>query len=98
MTIEKTIRDLFKDKDKYHCIDIDVVAEMVASFVLSQEDVNAAMDVNGYETYYKVLGKAVAITQGWKLNCGEGIKLPSETKENLEKYMENTYGKEKLPR
>lgn len=90
--IDQAVRDLFSDKDKYHYLDIDVVANTVTDFVLTRENLAGINEANQYEAYYQVLGKAVAITQGWKLNSAAEVKLPSQTENNLKDYMQKTYG------
>ena len=92
--VEVAIRDLLSNKDVYNNIDLDEVVSMIQGFVILDVNINNINDGNRYESYYKILGKAVAIVQGWKINCIEDVKLPSETKESLKLYIENTYGKE----
>ena len=88
--IETSIRDLFGDKDKYHLIDIDTLATFILDYIF--ETGGESHDGNRYEIYYRLLGKAVAIAQGWKHNCSETIVLPSETQGSIKEYIANTYG------
>jgi len=90
--VERAVRDLFSDKDKFCRIDIDEVAGIITRFVIDHENFATINDANQYEACYSILGKAVAITQGWKVNCADEILLPSQTRENLLIYMTETYG------
>ncbi|MFT5169803.1 MAG: hypothetical protein ACI9F2_000175 [Lysobacterales bacterium] len=90
--IKRSIKDLFQPKDTYHTVDVDIITEIVLGFVLGDDVENNVNDDNRYECYYQLLGKAVAIVQGWKDNCVTSITLPSQTEKSLTEYIENTYG------
>lgn len=91
-SITTAIRDLFSDKDRFHRIDVDAVVTTITEHVLRFENFDSVNETNQYEVLYQLLGKAVAAAQGWKINCAEHIPKPSETQNNLDSYMEQTYG------
>ena len=91
-SIVQAVRDLFGNKDMYHCVDLEELSEIIVEFVLLGEEIDKVTENNRFEFHYRLLGKAVAIAQGWKINCVEQIKVPSETAANIKQYIENTYG------
>ncbi len=93
--IKSSVKELFGDKDKYHRIDIEELSTIVVNYVFDSSP--AINDANRYQAYYQLLGKAIAIAQGWKQNCSETIKLPSQTQNSIENYIINTYGFYKQP-
>jgi hypothetical protein len=67
-----------------------VAKKTIIAYVLPEKI--EANDANRYELYYSLLGKSVAIAQGWKINCADDLVNPGETADNLRKYIEQTYG------
>ncbi len=91
-SITTAIRDLFSDKDRFHCIDVDAVVASITEHVLRFENFDSVNESNQYEVLYQLLGRAVAAAQGWKINCADQIEKPSQTQANLDSYMQQTYG------
>ncbi|MCE9600053.1 MAG: hypothetical protein K8S54_18985 [Spirochaetia bacterium] len=52
----------------------------------------ASLDHARYDWYYALLGKGIAIAQGWKINSTPELKNALETKESIRLYLEKTYG------
>lgn len=68
------------------------VSEIV-EYVFKDVDPKAAsLDHARYDWYYSLLGKGIAIAQGWKINSAPELKNPSETKASIQLYLEKTYG------
>jgi len=88
--ISTSIRDLFGEKDRYFRIDLDVLTTEISDYVFKTG--GESNEANRYEIYYQLLGKAVAIAQGWKHNCSETVELPSQTQASIKDYLANTYG------
>lgn len=91
-SITQAVRDLFSDKDRYHVIDLDSLSRIILDFVLNGEDLSTVTEMNRFEFHYRLLGKAVAVAQGWKINCVGEVGIPSETSRSITRYINNTYG------
>lgn len=74
-------------------IDIRKAAEEILNYVFQGVDPAAATrDTERYSWYYELLGRSIAIAQGWKENYADEVKASTETIKNIRKYIKNTYG------
>lgn len=91
LSIIQAVKDLFSNKDLYHMLDLDVLSRIILDFVLMDEDFRTVTEMNRFEFQYRLLGQAVAVAQGWKLNCIEEVDVPSKTSESIRRYINNIY-------
>lgn len=68
------------------------VQEIVSYVFLDVDPKAASLDHARYDWYYALLGKGIAIAQGWKINNAPELKDPSETRADIKLYLEKTYG------
>ena len=94
--IRTAIQDLF-GSESLSASSIETIVSVITDFVLLE--IPKITDGNSYELFYVALGKAVAIAQGWKINCYANSPIELDVRKSLKEYMINTYGfqyKEKL--
>ncbi|MGE0268667.1 MAG: hypothetical protein AB7S78_09475 [Candidatus Omnitrophota bacterium] len=91
-SITQAVKDLFSNKDRYHVVDLESLSRIILDFALAGEDLSTVTEMNRFEFHYRLLGKAVAVAQGWKINCVEEVKMPSQTAQSITQYINNTYG------
>lgn len=74
-------------------VDVRAACTVILNFVFRNLDAKAlAADHNRYELYYSLLGKSIAIAQGWKVNHAGEIKDAARTGASVEEYIKATYG------
>lgn len=91
LSIVQAVKDLFGNKDLYHMIDVDALSKAVLDFVLIDEDFRTVTETNRVEFHYRLLGQAVAVAQGWKLNYIEEVNVPSKTSASIKRYIKDIY-------
>ena len=88
--IERAINDILIPKNgEQPNYNVDVLIEVIKKFVI--KDGVTTSENDRYEVYYQLLGKAVAITQGWLINFAQDIKKWEDTQASIEKYITQTY-------
>ncbi len=74
-------------------VDIRSASDVILNFVFRNVDAKTlAADHNRYEWYYSLLGKSIAIAQGWKVNHAGDIKESAQTGPSVQEYIKATYG------
>jgi predicted methyltransferase len=74
-------------------VDQAQAAGQIISYVFQGVDpASAVLDHARYDWYYTLLGKAVAIAQGWKINHAAEVTSPAGTVPSIRSYIEKTYG------
>lgn len=74
-------------------VDQKQAALEIVSYVFQGVDAaSAVLDHARYDWYYTLLGKAVAIAQGWKINHALDVSSPAATLESIQSYIQKTYG------
>ncbi|MBI3396391.1 MAG: hypothetical protein HY042_11190 [Spirochaetia bacterium] len=75
-------------------VDILGAAREIERFIFSDvsQRIAGQDDATRYDTYYSLLGKGVAVAQGWKQNCAAAVKV-GQTIESLREYVQKTYGR-----
>lgn len=77
-------------------VDQTGAANEIVAYVFKDVDPKAAsLDHARYDWYYTLLGRGIAIAQGWKINMAPDVKNPSETGASIQTYLEKTYGRHK---
>lgn len=71
-------------------MDVRGAATIISQYVF--HDQIEPCDATRYEWHYMLLGKAITIAQAWKQNFAGALNRPSETRESLITYIDNTYG------
>lgn len=67
-------------------------AEIIAYVFQGVDPASAVLDHARYDWYYTLLGKAVAIAQGWKINHASEVTSVAGTVASVQSYLEKTYG------
>ena len=94
--IDKAISDVLYHKNN----ETFIYDEIAVQTEISEFIMNKAMKINEenrYEAYFALVGKAVAIAQGWKQNYAKEIKTRAGSLESIQSYIKNTYGSYKEP-
>ena len=87
--IDMALEDILQDQ--YRNIQLKEAKRLILDYVFQYADPEP--DGNRrYEWYYQLMGKAVAIAQGWKLNSLNALTDPDDTLGNLRSYVKGTYG------
>ena len=71
-------------------MDVNGAAKLITTYVF--HDQGEPPDGRRYEWYYMLLGKAISIAQAWKQNFAGSLNMPSETRNSIIGYIDNTYG------
>ncbi|MBL8020334.1 MAG: hypothetical protein JNM27_11760 [Leptospirales bacterium] len=77
-------------------VDQALAVHEIVTYIFKDVDPKAAsLDHARYDWYYSLLGRGIAIAQGWKINLAPEVKNPSETVASIHTYLEKTYGRHK---
>lgn len=77
-------------------VDAGAAVKEILSYVFRNVNPDSVLaDHARYDWYYSLLGKTIAIAQGWKINHAPEVKSAAETPASVREYIGKTYG-EKL--
>jgi len=92
MRIGEAVADILRSIPSGKVDQAEARAQIVLYVFQGVDAESAVLDHARYDWYYTLLGKAVAIAQGWKINHAGEVTSAEQTVPSIQSYITKTYG------